>query len=142
MMAAYQSQPGMHPGMAHGHPGMAPTPQHMGQPMMHPGASGPGQPHVSQAGAMMGMQPGANGPMGAMPGGQHPGGMGMPGQPGQPGQGMGVGGANMHGLNHMTPQQIQLHQHQLQQSKSFPVCSLGVLLCDEYVSHWKCLQAV
>ncbi|RMY96368.1 hypothetical protein D0861_00190 [Hortaea werneckii] len=62
---AYQAQPGMHPGMAHGHPGMAPNPaQHMGQPMMHPGVSGPGQPHVSQAGAMMGVQPGASGPVG------------------------------------------------------------------------------
>lgn len=119
----------MHPGMAsHGHPNMAPNPaQHMGQPMMHPGVSGPGQPHVSQAGAMMGMQQqGANGPMGGMPGGQHPGGGGM-GMPGQPGQGMGGhslagGGPNMPALSHMTPQQQQqlLAQQQQMQSKFFP----------------------
>ncbi|KAI7516673.1 hypothetical protein KC331_g21993, partial [Hortaea werneckii] len=110
-MMAYQAQPGMHPGMAHGHPGMAPNPaQHMGQPMMHPGVSGPGQPHVSQAGAMMGVQPGASGPMGGM-GGQHPG-MGMPGQPGHGmgGQSLAGGGQNM--VSHMNPQQIMQQQQQ------------------------------
>ena len=99
---------------------------------MHTGVSsgGPGQPHVSQAGAMMGMQqPGANGPMGAMQGGQpHPGGggMAMQGQPGPAmggvgGQGMAGGAPGMHALNHLTPQQQQqmLQQQQMRQSESF-----------------------
>lgn len=121
-MAAYQPQPGMHPGgmPAHGHPGMAPTPGgHMGQPMMqHQGVTGPGQTHVAQAGPMMGMQPGAG-----MPGGHHPGAAGSMGIPGQPGQGMGGqsmagGGANAHAMSHLNPQQAaMMQQQQMQQSK-------------------------
>ena len=70
---------------------------------------------------MMGMQPGANGPMGVMPGGQHP---GMPTQPGQPGQGMGgqsmAGGMpNAHALSHLTTQQMMQQQHLQQQSESY-----------------------
>lgn len=84
------------------------------QQMGHPGVSGPGQPHVTQAGAMMGMQPGANGM-----GGQHPGAQmgGMPGQMGA--QSMAGGVPNAHALNHLNPQQ-QMQQQQMlaQQSKS------------------------
>ena len=113
MMAAYQPQPGgMHPGMApHGHPGQPMNPAQL-QQMGHPGVSGPQAPHVTQAGAMMGMQPGANG-MGAPGGmgGQHPGGM----QAGMSGQSMAGGAPNVHAMNHMTPQMQQ--QMMAQQSK-------------------------
>lgn len=123
-MAAYQPQPGMHPGMApHGHPGMTPgqpmNPAQM-QQMGHPGASGPGAPHVSQPGAMMGMQPGANAMGGnAGMGGQHPGGQmgGMPGQMGA--QSMAGGAPNAQALSHMNPQAMMQQQHMQQQSKYF-----------------------
>ncbi|KAK3679088.1 hypothetical protein LTR37_021459 [Vermiconidia calcicola] len=113
MMAAYQPQPGgMHPGMApHGHPGQPMNPAQL-QQMGHPGVSGPQAPHVTQAGAMMGMQPGANG-MGAPGGmgGQHPGGM----QAGMSGQSMAGGAPNVHAMNHMTPQmQQQMMAQQMQ----------------------------
>ncbi|EME88029.1 uncharacterized protein MYCFIDRAFT_213115 [Pseudocercospora fijiensis CIRAD86] len=107
MMAAYQPTPGgMHPGMPHGHPGMAPNPgQHMGQPMqMHPGVSGAPQ----QAG-MMGMQPSGNGMGPGGMGGQHPGaGMAMPAHMG--GQSMAGGIPNSQALSHLTPQQQLAHQ--------------------------------
>ena len=79
MMAAYQP----HPGLPHGHPGMPnPAQQHMPQPMqMQAGVSGAPVQHVSQPGAMMGMQQGM-GP--AAMGGQHP----MPMQAQMGGQGM------------------------------------------------------
>ena len=115
MMAAYQPTPGVgHPGLPHGHPGMAPTPGHMGQPMqMHTGVSG--APHVSQPGAMMGMQPGAQGLGPGGMGAQHPGGM-MQAQMG--GQSVAGGIPGQQGLSHMTPQQ-QMQQHAfMQQSKS------------------------
>ncbi|KJY00450.1 hypothetical protein TI39_contig329g00022 [Zymoseptoria brevis] len=111
MMAAYQPTPGVHPGLQHGHPGMAPNPgQHMGQPMqMHPGVSG--APHVSQPGAMMGMQPGAGGMGPGGMGGQHPGsGMAMQAQMG--GQTMAGGAPNAQAMSHMTPQQMQQQQQQ------------------------------
>lgn len=124
-MTAYQPQPGaMHPGMAHGHPAMTPgggpmNPAQM-QQMGHPGVSGPGQPHVTQAGAMMGIQPGANGMGGpGGMGGQHPGGQmaGMPGQMG--GQSMAGGAPNAHALSHLTPQaHMQQQQQQLMQQQS------------------------
>lgn len=87
----------------------------MPQQMMqqgHPGVSGPGQPHVTQAGAMMGMQPGAQG-MGGM-GGQPPGAQmgGMPGQMG--GQSMAGGMPNAHAMNHLNP---QAHMQQQQQQQ-------------------------
>lgn len=114
----------MHPGMAsNGHPaGMVPNPQHMGQPMMHP-ASGPGgQPHVSQAGALMGMQqPGTSGPMAAMQGGvQHPGGM-----PGQPGQTMPGAAPNAHALS----QQQMLHQMQSESLLLFKIFGRVGVFC-------------
>ncbi|KAF1991414.1 hypothetical protein K402DRAFT_400156 [Aulographum hederae CBS 113979] len=62
--------------------------QHMGQPMLHPGASGPNGPHVSQAGPLMP--------------GMHP--------------GVGPGGPSAHALQHLTPgggnyqQQLQMQQ--------------------------------
>jgi hypothetical protein len=91
------------------------------QQMGHPGVSGPGQPHVTQAGAMMGMQPGASG-MGGM-GGQPPGAQmgGMPGQMG--GQSMPGGVPNAHAMNHLNPQAQMQHQQQLlqQQSKFRPI---------------------
>ncbi|KAK5175025.1 uncharacterized protein LTR77_000161 [Saxophila tyrrhenica] len=114
MMAAYQPQPGaMHPGMApHQHPGMTPgqpmTPAQM-QQMGHPGGSGPGQPHVSQAGGMMGMQQGANG-MG-VPGGMG-GQMAMLNQMG--GQSMAGGMPNAQAFSQMTPMQ---QQHLMQQQQ-------------------------
>ena len=107
----------MQPGMAqHAHPGMA-----QGQPMNpaqmqqmgHPGAVTPG-PHVTQSGAMLGMQPGAN----AM-GGQHPGAQmgGMHAQMG--GQSMPGQAANAHALAQMTPQtQQQMMQQQMMQQQS------------------------
>lgn len=78
----------------------------MGQPMqMHPGMSG--APHVSQPGAMVGMQPGAQ--MG--PGGQHhPGMMQHVG-----GQSMPGGMPNAQAMSHLTPQQMM--QQQMHQSK-------------------------
>ncbi|CAK1355340.1 hypothetical protein CB0940_00930 [Cercospora beticola] len=118
MMAAYQPTPGgVHPGMAHGHPGMGPNPgQHMGQPMqMHPGVTAP--PH--QGAAMMSMQPGATGMGPAGMGGQHPGaGMAMPAQMG--GQSMAGGVPNAQALSHMTAQQQMAHQHQFAQMASNP----------------------
>jgi len=112
MMAAYQPTPGgVHPGLQHGHPGMGPNPgQHMGQPMqMHPGVSG--APHQ---GAMMGMQPGANGMGPGGMGGQHPGaGMAMAAHMG--GQSMAGGMPNAQALSQMTPQQQLAHHHQQQQ---------------------------
>lgn len=114
MMAAYQPTPGgVHPGLAHGHPGM---PQnagpHMGQPMqMHPGMSG--APHVSQPGAMVGMQPGAQGM-----GGQHPGGMPMQ-QMG--GQSLAGGMPNAQAMSHMTSQQAMQQQIHAAQSKCQPM---------------------
>ena len=88
------------------------------QQMGHPGVSGPGQPHVTQAGTTMGMQPGMNamvGPGGM--GGQHPGALmgGMPGQ--MAGQNMGAVMRNEAQLNQMTPQQ-QVAQAQLMQQQS------------------------
>lgn len=129
-MTAYQPQPGMHPGMApHGHPGMTPgqpmNPAQM-QQMGHPGASGPGAPHMTQPGAMMGMQPGGNGMGGpGGMGGQHPGGQmgGMPGQMG--GQSMAGGAPNAQALSHMNPQAMMQQQHMQQQSKSFPFYLAG-----------------
>ncbi|KAK0948398.1 hypothetical protein LTR29_000029 [Friedmanniomyces endolithicus] len=109
MMAAYQPQP-IHPGMnPHGHPsGMPPNMQHMGQQMMQPGVSGPGQAQMSQAGAMMGMS--------AMQSGQHAVG-GMPQNQGMGGQSM--PGQNPQAMNHMTPQQMMQHQ-QMQQMQQNP----------------------
>ena len=97
------------------------------QQMGHPGASGP---HVTQAGGMINMQPGANGM-----GGQHPGGQmgGMPAQMG--GQSMAGGAPNVHAMNHLSSQQAQqqmqqqqlLQQQQQQQSKyRFINCSCDV----------------
>jgi hypothetical protein len=79
------------------------------QQMGHPGVSGPGQPHVTQAGAMMGMQPGAGMPGGM--GGQPPGVQmgGMPGQMG--GQSMAGGMPNVHAMNQAQMQQAQMMQH-------------------------------
>jgi hypothetical protein len=60
MMTTSYPGPGMHPqGMPHGHPmgGPGPNPGQQMPPGMHPGVSGPNGP-VSQAGPMMGMQPG------------------------------------------------------------------------------------
>ncbi|GAB7360357.1 hypothetical protein MBLNU230_g8315t1 [Neophaeotheca triangularis] len=119
MATTYQPQPGM----PHGHPGMAPTPNQMPQQMqMHPGASGPGGPHVTQAGAMMGMQPGANGmgPQGM--GGQHPqqqsGAMGgMPAQ-NMGGQSMAGGTPNPQALSHMNPQAAMAMQQQQQMAQT------------------------
>ena len=139
-MAAYQPTPGgMHPGMPHGHPGMAPNPgQHMGQPMqMHPGVSGAPQ----QAG-MMGMQPSGNGMAPGGMGGQHPGaGMAMPAHMG--GQSMAGGMPNSQALSHLTPQQQMAHQQaQLAASKcqrsSIETCSgwyLRILLRCFLVEH-------
>ncbi|KAF2096820.1 hypothetical protein NA57DRAFT_58707 [Rhizodiscina lignyota] len=63
-------------------PGHGPNPgQAMGHMQMHPGASGPGAPHVSQAGPMMGMQPGMQG-----------------------------GGPQAQALQHLTPQPQMFHQ--------------------------------
>ena len=111
-MAAYQPPGAGHPGLSHAHPGMVPNPgQHVGQPMqMHPGVSG--APHVSQAGAMMGMQPGANGMgQGGVPA-PHPGAaMGMPGQ-GMNAQSMAGAVPNPQAIAHMGAQQ-QMHQAQL-----------------------------
>lgn len=115
MMAAYQPTPGVgHPGLPHGHPGMAPTPGHMGQTMqMHPGVSG--APHVSQPGAMMGMQPGAQGMGPGGMGGQHPNGM-MQAQMG--GHSVAGGMPGQQNMSHMTPQQAMQQQVMMQQSKS------------------------
>ncbi|KAF2151774.1 hypothetical protein K461DRAFT_294661 [Myriangium duriaei CBS 260.36] len=95
--------------MPHGVPGMPPG---AGQPMGHPmqmgtNVSGAGNPHMAQAGAMMGGMPGGMG-------GQGPGaGMGMPGQS------MGGPNANAMAMSHLNPQtnlmQQQQHQQQLQQ---------------------------
>ena len=129
-MAAYQPQPGgMHPGMApHGHPAMT-----QGQPMNpaqmqqmgHPGVSGPGQPHVTQAGAMMGMHPNANGMVtpGGMTG-QHPGGQ----MGGMPGQSMAGGAPNVQARNHLTPQAQMAHQQQQQQMLQQQQCKYHILL--------------
>lgn len=93
----------------------------MGQAMMHPGVSG--APHVSQPGAMMGMQPGAGMVPGGMAG-QHPGsGMAMQAQmSGTMAGGMPGGQAMSHG---MTPQQMHQQQQQQQahlaQSKDLPL---------------------
>ncbi|PWO31287.1 LIM-bind multi-domain protein [Pyrenophora tritici-repentis] len=61
MTTSYPNHGGMHPqGMQHTHPGMGGPGQNQGQPGMPPGmqhVSGPNGP-VSQAGPMMGMQPG------------------------------------------------------------------------------------
>lgn len=60
MTTSYPHGPGMHPqGMPHGHPmgGPGPNPGQQMPPGMHPGVSGPNGA-VSQAGPMMGMQPG------------------------------------------------------------------------------------
>ena len=123
MMAAYQPQPGamQHPGMApHGHPAMTPgqpmNPAQM-QQMGHPGAVTPG-PHVTQGGAMMAMQPGANAMGGhAAMTGQHPGAQ-MGGIPAQ------MGGQTMAG-QHMpqaTPQMVAMQQQQMmQQSECVPL---------------------
>ena len=116
MMAAFPPHPGsMQPGLQHAHPGMQQGGQPMGQPMqMNPGVSGPGNPHMAQTAAMMGMQPGAGGMPGGM-GGQAPGG-GM----GMAGQSMGGPGPNAMAISHLTPQahliQQQQQQHQLQQA--------------------------
>ncbi len=98
-MAAYAPQPGMHPGMTpHGHPGMAPgqpiTSAQM-QQMGHPGLAGPGAPQVTQAGAMMGMHPGASG-MGGQMGGMPNHMASMPG-----------GMNNAAAMNQMNPQLLQ-----------------------------------
>lgn len=135
MMTAYQPQQGMHPGMPpHGHPGMTPgqpmTPAQM-QQMGHQ-VSGPGAPHVSQPGAMMGMQMGANAMGGPGMGGQHPGGQ-MGGMPGQQmgGQSMAGGTPNAHAMNHPNPQAAMMHQQQMQQqSESFPFFSCLLCACD------------
>ena len=115
-MAAYQPPGAGHPGLAHAHPGMVPNPgQQMGQPMqMHPGVSG--TPHVSQAGAMMGIQPGINGMgQGVIPA-PHPGtAMGMPGQ-GMNAQTMAGGVPNPQVL---AQQQQQMHQAQLAAQSKF-----------------------
>lgn len=122
-MAAYQPQPGtMHPGMApHGHPAMAgqPITAAQMQQIAHPGPVTPG-PHVTQPGAMMGMQPGANamgGPV-AMAG-QHPGAQmaGMPAQMG--GQTMAGGAQNAHAIamNQMNPQAVLQQQQMMQQQR-------------------------
>lgn len=94
MASAYPHHPGglQQPGIPHGHPmgpGPGPNPgQPMGQPMqMHPGVSGPNGPHVSQAGPMMGMQPGM-GP-----------------------------GPSAHALSHLTPQAHMYQQQQQQMCK-------------------------
>lgn len=87
----------------------------MGQPqMMHPGVSG--APHVSQPGAMMGMQPGAQMGHGGM-GGQHPGGM-MQAQMG--GQSVPGGMPNAQAMNHMTPQQHMQQQQALAAQRKTP----------------------
>ncbi|KAK4954135.1 hypothetical protein LTR66_013558 [Elasticomyces elasticus] len=96
-MAFQQPPQGMPPGMAHTHPGMPPTGPSM---QMHPGVSGPGGPHVSQAQAMMGIQPGPQGMGSQGPGG----GMGIP-------AGIGGQGHNAMALSHLTPQQQIMHQH-------------------------------
>lgn len=90
---AHQGIP-QHPGLPPGHQ-MAPG-QHPGHPgagmmqQMHPGVSAPGGPQVSQAGAMMGMPPGAvtTGPGGPVP--------------------------NAHALSHLGPQAHLFQQQQFQ----------------------------
>nr|OQO27158.1 hypothetical protein B0A51_05153 [Rachicladosporium sp. CCFEE 5018]OQO28600.1 hypothetical protein B0A51_05419 [Rachicladosporium sp. CCFEE 5018] len=116
-MAQYPPGMNVQPGFPHGHPGMAPGPnQHMGpQIQMHPGMSGP--PQVSQASAMMGMQPGA---VGGMPGAN---GMTVAGMGGQhPGAGMAMPGQNMAGPQgnmqaSMAQQQFMMQQQQQHQQQ-------------------------
>ena len=134
MMAAYQPQPGpMHPGMApHAHPAMTPgQPMNPAQMQMgHPGAVTPG-PHVTQGGAMMAMQPGANAMGGpAAMAGQHPGGQmgGMPAQMG--GQSMAGGVPNAHALSHLTPQAAMQQPQMMQQHrKSRLFCRQQLRVC-------------
>lgn len=90
--AAHQGIP-QHPGLPP-HP-MGPAHHPTGAPptggivqQMHPAVSGPGGPHVSQAGPMMGIPPGAaaTGPGGPI--------------------------ANAHALSHLSPAQAHLFQQQ------------------------------
>lgn len=100
---------GMQQGVPHGHPGMPPNAQHMGQPMQMPGVSGPGAPHMGQP-AMIGMQPGQQN----MPPGMGPG----PGGGMMPQQSMGGPGANAMAMSHLNPQthMMQQHHQQMQQA--------------------------
>jgi hypothetical protein len=97
-------------------PGGQPMPHQM-QQMGHPGVSGPGQPHVTQAGAMMGMQPGG---MGGQPPGSGMVGAQMGGMPGQMGgQSMAGGMPNAQAINHMNPQAHMQQQQMMQQQREY-----------------------
>jgi len=103
---------GMQPGVPHGHPGMPPNGQHMGQPMQMPGVSGPGGPQMGQQ-TMMGMQPGQQN--------MHPGmGPGPGGGMQMPQQSMGGPGANAMAMSHLNPQthMMQQQHHQMQQAST------------------------